>query len=93
MKSCHMRTQLEMLHVDKRRIREDMKAIFKYLYGCHQEVLKFIDVVPEGRTRGHRDNLQGSRFWFKIKRAFQSSQKWTKLSPYPKDVQARMSGP
>lgn len=54
--------------MDKRRIREDVTAVFKYLYGCHSEgVFKFIYIAPQERTKGYRGKLEGCRFWFKIK--------------------------
>lgn len=40
-----MSIQLEMLHVDYRRIRGEMTGVFKYFYGCPQEVFKFIFIA------------------------------------------------
>ena len=68
MKSCHTRTHLEVFHTGKRRVGEGMAAVFKCVYGCHQEgVVKSIYIAPQGRIRSCREMAQGSGFQFKIR--------------------------
>lgn len=59
LKLCHRRTQVEMLQMDKRRIRGAMTAVFKYWYGCQQEeVFKFIHrAEPEAIGTSYREKI------------------------------------
>uniref|UniRef100_A0A8D0DX11 Reverse transcriptase domain-containing protein n=1 Tax=Salvator merianae TaxID=96440 RepID=A0A8D0DX11_SALMN len=62
---------LGMFSLQKRRLRGDTIAVFKYLKGCHSaEGLALFSVVQEGRTRNNGMKLQGSRYRLDIRKNF-----------------------
>ena len=45
--------ELGMFSLQKRRLRGDMIALFKYLRGCQTEVQDHFSIIPECRTRNN----------------------------------------
>ena len=71
-KPCEERLKdLHMLSLEKRRLREDMIALFKYLKGCHtEEGQDLFLILPQCRTWNKGLKLQEARFWLDIRKNF-----------------------
>ncbi|KAF7249028.1 Gamma-aminobutyric acid receptor subunit alpha-6 [Varanus komodoensis] len=73
--------ELGMFSIEKRRLREDMLSLYKYLKGCHKEAVE-ISLIPECRTRNNQFKLQQPRFRLDIRRSFltvRAIQQWKEL--------------
>ena len=58
-----------MFSPEKRRLRADMIALFKYLKSYHtEEGQDLFSVIPECRTRNNGLKLKEARFWLNIKK-------------------------
>ena len=63
--------ELGMFSLEKRRLKGDMIALFKYLKGCHsEEGQNPFSVNPECRTRNNGLKLQEARFQLSIRKNF-----------------------
>ena len=61
--------ELGMFSLEKRRLRRNMMALFKYLKGCHiEEGQDLFSILPECRTRNNGLKLQEARFQQEIRR-------------------------
>ncbi|CAI5793789.1 Uncharacterized protein PODLI_1B041303, partial [Podarcis lilfordi] len=57
--------------LEKRRLRGDMIAMFKYIKGCHiEEGERLFSAAPEKRTRSNGSKLQERRFHLNIRKNF-----------------------
>ena len=62
-----------MFSLEKRRLRGDMIALFKYLKGYHTEEGQDMFLINlECRTYNNGLNLQEARFWLNIRKNFLS---------------------
>ena len=63
--------ELGMFSLEKRRLRGDMIALFKYLEGCHtEEGQDLFLIIPECRTQNNGLKLQEAKFWLDIRKSF-----------------------
>ena len=63
--------ELGMFSLEKRRLRGDMIALFKYLNSCHtEEGQDVFSVLPQCRTRNKGHKLQEARFRLDIRKNF-----------------------
>ena len=61
--------ELGMFSLEKRRLRGDMIALFKYLKGCHTEKGQdLVSIIPECRTCHRGLKLQEPRFRLNIRK-------------------------
>ena len=61
--------ELGMFSLEKRRLRGDMIALFKYLKGCHpEEGQDLFLIIPECRTHNNGLKLKETRFWLNIRK-------------------------
>ena len=62
--------ELDMFSLQKRRLRGDMIALFKYLKGCHtEEGQDLFSILPECRARNNGLKLQEARFQLDIRKS------------------------
>ena len=82
--------ELGMFSITKRRLREDMIAMFKYLKGCHvEEGAGLFSRAPETRTRSNGFKLQKKRFHLNIRKNFltvRAVRQWNRLVESPLEV-------
>ena len=75
--------ELGMFILEKRRLRGDMIALFKYLKGCHaEEGQNMLLIIPECRTRNNGRKLKEARFGLNIKEnilTFREVRQWNQL--------------
>ena len=73
--------------LEKRRLRGDMRALFKYLKGGHtEEGQDLFSILPECRTRNNGLKLKETRSWLDIRKNFltlRSVRQWNQL---PREV-------
>uniref|UniRef100_A0A670K9H8 Reverse transcriptase domain-containing protein n=1 Tax=Podarcis muralis TaxID=64176 RepID=A0A670K9H8_PODMU len=63
--------ELGMFSLEKRRLRGDMIAMFKYIKGCHiEEGERLFSAAPEKWTRSNGSKLQERRFHLNIRKNF-----------------------
>ena len=63
--------ELDMFSFEKRRLRNAMIALFKYLKGCHtEEGQDLFSIIPEYRTRNNGLKLKEARFQLNLKKNF-----------------------
>ena len=76
--------ELGMFSLEKRRLRGDMTALFKYLKGCHtEEEQDLFSIVSECRTCNNRLKLKEARFRMNIRKNFltvRAVRQWNQLS-------------
>ena len=76
-----------MFSLEKRRLRRDMTAPFKYLKGCHtEEGQNLFSILPECRTRNNGLKLQEVRFRLDIRKnilTVRAVRQWNQL---PREV-------
>ena len=61
--------ELGMFSLEKRRLRDDMIALFKYLKGCHtEEGEDLFSVSPEFRTLNNGLKLKEAKFWLNLRK-------------------------
>ena len=62
---------MAMFSLEKRRLRGDMIALFKYLKGCHKEEGQdMFSIIPECRTHNNGLKLKEARFRLNIRKNF-----------------------
>ena len=63
--------ELGMFSLEKRRLRSEMIALFKYLKGWHTEERQDLFwFIPEYRTHNNELKLKEARFWLNIRKNF-----------------------
>ena len=61
--------ELGMYSFEKRRLRSDMIALFKYLKGCHtEEGQDLFSTIPECRTRNNGLKLKEAKYRLTIRK-------------------------
>ena len=81
--------ELGMFSQEKRRLRGDKIALFKYLKCCHtKEGQDLFSIIPGCRTQNNGLKLQEARFWLDSRKNFltvRAVQQWNQL---PREVVA-----
>ena len=63
--------ELGTFSLEKRRLRGDMIALFKYLKGCHtEEGQDLFSIISEYRICNNGLKLKNARFWLNIRKNF-----------------------
>ena len=63
------RKELGMFSLEKRRLRDEMIELFKYLESCHtEEGQDLFSIIPECRTRNNGLKLKEARFRLNIRK-------------------------
>ena len=63
--------ELGMFSLEKRRLRGDMRALLKYLKGCHtEEGQDLVSILPKCKTQNNGIKLQEARFRLDIRKNF-----------------------
>uniref|UniRef100_A0A670JFS2 Reverse transcriptase domain-containing protein n=1 Tax=Podarcis muralis TaxID=64176 RepID=A0A670JFS2_PODMU len=79
--------ELGMFSLEKRRLRGDMIAMFKYIKGCHiEEGERLFSAAPEKRTRSNGSKLQERRFHLNIRKNFLTVRAVRQLNLLPRSV-------
>ena len=83
--------ELDMFSLDKRRLRGDMIALFKYLKCCHtEEGQDLFSIIPDCRTRNNGLKFQEARFRLDIRKNFLTVRAVRQWNQLPREV---MSSP
>ncbi|XP_053250915.1 uncharacterized protein LOC128416878 [Podarcis raffonei] len=84
--------ELGMFSLEKRRLRGDMIAMFKYIKGCHiEEGERLFSAAPEKRTRSNGSKLQERRFHLNIRKNFLTVRAVRQWNLLPRSVVASPS--
>lgn len=79
-----------MFNLKKKRLREDIIAVFLYVKGCHREVIVDLFSITLGlKTRTNGWNLNRDRITFKVRMNFltvNAIKQWNNLPPEFMDV-------
>ena len=79
--------KLGMFSLEKRRLRGDIIALFKYLKGCHpEESQDLFSILPECRSWNNGLKLQEARFQLDIKRNFLTVRAVRQWNQLPREV-------
>lgn len=77
---------LGMFSLQKRRLRGDLIAVYKYLRGCHRAEGSELFSLAHGRTRNNGLKLQGSRFRLDIRKNFLTVRVINRWNSLPREV-------
>ena len=76
-----------MFSLEKRRLREDKRALLKYLKGCHtEEGQDLFSILPECRTQNNGLKLQEDRFRLDIRKNFLTVRAVRQWNQLPREV-------
>uniref|UniRef100_A0A8D0DXF8 Reverse transcriptase domain-containing protein n=1 Tax=Salvator merianae TaxID=96440 RepID=A0A8D0DXF8_SALMN len=78
--------ELGMFSLQKRRLRGDMIAVYKYLKGCHSAEGSDLFSLAQGRTRSNGMKLQGKRFRLDVRKNFMTVRTINQWNRLPQEV-------
>ena len=85
--------ELGMFSLEKRRLRRDMIALFKYLKSCHtEEGQDLFFIIPECKTRNNGLKIPEARLWLDIRKNLQTVRAVRQWNQLPRRSWAHTGG-